>query len=106
MCVTDRHDMTLAVKVALNPNTTNQPTKTTIFSIQREIIITSLFRKLTKVLTNDFKTDITGISDSLAKILFLQLSLFINQLEILSHFTGSTLHLLYLKPLFAKAWLI
>ena len=26
-CVTDRHDMTLAVKVALNPNTTNQPTK-------------------------------------------------------------------------------
>ena len=26
MCVTDRHDMTLAVKVVLNPNTTNQPT--------------------------------------------------------------------------------
>ena len=25
-CVTDRHDMTLAVKVALNPNTTNQQT--------------------------------------------------------------------------------
>ena len=25
MCVTDCHDMTLAVKVALNPNTTNQP---------------------------------------------------------------------------------
>ena len=24
MCVTDRHDMTLAVKVALNLNTTNQ----------------------------------------------------------------------------------
>ena len=24
MCVTDRHDITLAVKVALNPNTTNQ----------------------------------------------------------------------------------
>ena len=24
MCVTDRHDMTLAVKVALNPNTTNE----------------------------------------------------------------------------------
>ena len=30
MCVTDRHDMTLAVKVALNSNTTNQPT----FSIE------------------------------------------------------------------------
>ena len=29
MCVTDRHDMTLAVKVALNPNTTNQPTNQT-----------------------------------------------------------------------------
>ena len=27
MLVTDRHDMTLAVKVALNPNTTNQPKK-------------------------------------------------------------------------------
>ena len=26
ICVTDRHDMTLAGKVALNPNTTNQPT--------------------------------------------------------------------------------
>ena len=25
MCVTDRHDMTLAVKVALNPSTANQP---------------------------------------------------------------------------------
>ena len=25
LCVTDRHDMTLAVKMALNPNTTNQP---------------------------------------------------------------------------------
>ena len=25
MCVTDRHDMTLAVKAALNPNTTDQP---------------------------------------------------------------------------------
>ena len=24
ICVTDRHDMTLAVKVPLNPNTTNQ----------------------------------------------------------------------------------
>ena len=24
ICVTDHHDMTLAVKVALNPNTTNQ----------------------------------------------------------------------------------
>ena len=26
MCITDRHDMTLAVKVVLNPNTTNQQT--------------------------------------------------------------------------------
>ena len=27
LCVTDRHAMTLAVKVALNPNTTNQASK-------------------------------------------------------------------------------
>ena len=27
MCISDRHDMTLAVKVTLNPNTTNQPVK-------------------------------------------------------------------------------
>ena len=33
MCITDRHDMTLAVKVALNPNTTNQPSKLCFFSI-------------------------------------------------------------------------
>ena len=32
MSVTDRHDMTLAVKVALNPNTTNQTFKVLIFS--------------------------------------------------------------------------
>ena len=30
-CVTDRHDMTLAVKVALNPNTTNQHSVTQYF---------------------------------------------------------------------------
>ena len=39
--------------------------KTTIFSIQRQIIITSLFRKLTKLSTNNFKIDINGISDPL-----------------------------------------
>ena len=33
--------------------------------IQREIIITSLFRKLTKVSTNNFKMDINGISGPL-----------------------------------------
>ena len=32
--------------------------KTSIFSIQREMIITSLFRKLTKVSTNNFKRDV------------------------------------------------
>ena len=37
--------------------------KTSIFSIHREITITSLFRKLTKVSTNNFKIDINGISD-------------------------------------------
>ena len=33
MCVTDRHDMTLAVKVALNPNTTNQPSFTVLLYV-------------------------------------------------------------------------
>ena len=32
MCVTDHHDMTLAVKVALNTNTTNQPTLVVLFN--------------------------------------------------------------------------
>ena len=31
MCVTDRHDMTFAVKVALNPNTTNQPIQLSVY---------------------------------------------------------------------------
>ena len=39
--------------------------KTTIFSIQREIVINSLFRKLTGVSTNNFKIDINEISDPL-----------------------------------------
>ena len=39
--------------------------KTTLVSIQREIIITSLFRKLAKESTNDFKIDLNGISDPL-----------------------------------------
>ena len=34
ICVTDRHDMTLAVKVALNPNTTNQPTNQSFLYIE------------------------------------------------------------------------
>ena len=36
--------------------------KTTIFPLQREIIITALFRKLTKVSTNNSKVDINRIS--------------------------------------------
>ena len=50
-------------------------------------MITSIFRKLSKVSTNNFKTDINGISDPLEmckKLSFLHKSLFINQLEILS----------------------
>ena len=39
--------------------------KTTIFSLQREIIITSLFRKVRKVSRNDFKIAINGISGRL-----------------------------------------
>ena len=44
MCVTDRHDMTLAVKVALNPNTTNQPRNTYIELSFIKKIITMLDR--------------------------------------------------------------
>ena len=61
--------------------------KTTIFSIPREIIITSLIRKLTKVSSN-FKKDINGISDRLEmckNIFFLHKFLFTNQLGFLSH---------------------
>ena len=39
MCVTDSHDMTLAVKVVLNPNTTNQPTNSTYIRIRLMIAI-------------------------------------------------------------------
>ena len=31
MCVTDRHDMTLTVKVALNPNAINQSIKSRLY---------------------------------------------------------------------------
>ena len=40
MCVTDRHDMTSAVKVALNPNSTNQPTTRFILLSSLSIIST------------------------------------------------------------------
>ena len=36
-----------------------------MFSFQREIIIKSLFRKLTKISTNNFKVDINRIFDPL-----------------------------------------
>ena len=42
MCVTYRHDMTLAVKEALNPNTTNQP-------IKHECVCNSLFNPLPQI---------------------------------------------------------
>ena len=39
--------------------------KATIFSLQNDMIITSLFWKLTKVSTKNLKTDIKGNSDRL-----------------------------------------
>ena len=36
-----------------------------MFSTQRDILVTSLLRKLTKVSTNNFKIDINRISDPL-----------------------------------------
>ena len=46
-CVTDRHDMTLAVKVALNPNTTNQPLYSCVI-----IIVLSRFHHCTAALSS------------------------------------------------------
>ena len=40
MCVTDRHDMSLAVKVAINPNITNQPSKNVSFQSQERFLTT------------------------------------------------------------------
>ena len=64
-----------------------------------EIIITSLFRKLTKVSINNFKIDNNGISGPLetCKILFLYKSLFINQLEFVSHVHRKCITHSYLK---------
>ena len=68
-------------------------------------MITSLFRKLTKVSTNNFKIDFNGISDPLeiCKILFLHNILFVNQLEMLSHIVVKQeveeLHMSYLNSL-------
>ena len=39
--------------------------KTIIISFKKEVIITPLYKKLTKLSTNDFKTDIKGISNRL-----------------------------------------
>ena len=39
MCVTGRHDMTLAVKVALNPNTTNQPSNCSLCGPENQLTI-------------------------------------------------------------------
>ena len=50
MCVTDRHNMTLALKVALNPNTTNQPSQLSkqkafknIVGKKEKMLVTSIF---------------------------------------------------------------
>ena len=48
MCVTDRYDMKLAVKVALNPNTTNQP----IHFNDREEHLLKTFWEKEKMLVN------------------------------------------------------
>ena len=43
MCITDRHDMTLSVKVALNPNTTNnQPAEDKVVS---DAYVTEFFER-------------------------------------------------------------
>ena len=45
MCVTNRHDMTLALKVALNPNTINQSVlDIDVLAILSLHILTSLYK--------------------------------------------------------------
>ena len=46
MCVTDRHDITLAVKVAFNPNTTNQPTNASYTRFETDAVGAGLLRHL------------------------------------------------------------
>ena len=50
MCITDHHDMTLAVKVALNPNTINQPTKLGFV----ELMVSKMANKMANVLMKFF----------------------------------------------------
>ena len=56
-----------------------------MFSIKSETIITSLFRKLTNISTNNFKIDNNGISDPLEMCKNKNKSILIKQIEILSH---------------------
>ena len=55
MCVTDRHDMTLAVKVALNPNTTNQPNL-----FRKAGVLSMLCENAVKLLANAVKPFAVG----------------------------------------------
>ena len=84
----------------------NYKSKTNIFSIQREIINTSLFKKLIEVSTNNFKIDINRISDWVRNVLVLHKSLCINQSEILSHSALEALHRSYLNPFPNKPWFL
>ena len=70
--------------------------KTTIVSLQNNMIITSLFWKLTKVSTNNLKADIKGTSgrlENMQKILQLYKSVFMNCQEILCHAAVEVLRL-------------
>ena len=58
MCVTDSHDMTLAVKVALNPYTTNQQCKGLTHYQATKILDSS---KLKEFADDNFKFDENGI---------------------------------------------
>ena len=46
MCVTDRYDMFLAVKMALNPNTTNQATDYAVIPVQAFSLISTVVTHL------------------------------------------------------------
>ena len=63
ICVTDRHDMTLAVKVALNPNTTNQSAVTHFKSFPSGVYLLPNLRNIpSRILQDSWNWKVT-ISD-------------------------------------------
>ena len=59
MCVTNRHDMTLALKVALNPSTTNHPFSIFFFGSQSNAsVFISLWNSIWRAIWNSFVVNV------------------------------------------------